>query len=115
MSKITIYHNARCSKSRCALGILEDRHIDYQVREYLKDTPSAEELKSILKKLDMKAEELVRKNEAVFKAQFKDKTFTEDEWIAIMVENPKLIQRPIVIKGDKAVIARPTEKMDELL
>lgn len=115
MAKITIYHNTRCSKSRCALGILEEKGLDFEVREYLKDTPTAEELKEVLKKLDLPAEELIRKGEAEYKAHFKGKTLTEDEWIAAMVEYPKLIQRPIVIKGDKAVIARPAENMEKLL
>ncbi len=115
MAAITIYHNNRCSKSRCALGILEEKGVDFEVREYLKEVPTVEELSVVLKKLGIKPEDLVRKNEAIYKDNYKGKTFSEEEWLQILTENPKLIQRPIVIKGDKAVIARPAEKLDEVL
>tara|TARA_R110000823_G_scaffold315359_1_gene446858 strand:- start:139781 stop:140068 length:288 start_codon:yes stop_codon:yes gene_type:complete len=83
--------------------------------EYLKDTPSEDQLREILKKLGMKAEEIVRKSEAIYKEQFKGKTLSEDEWIAAMVEYPKLIERPIVVKDDKAVLGRPPENVKSLL
>tara|TARA_R100000005_G_C5001271_1_gene208365 strand:+ start:639 stop:926 length:288 start_codon:yes stop_codon:yes gene_type:complete len=82
--------------------------------EYLKDTPSEDQLREILKKLGMKAEEIVRKSEAIYKEQFKGKTLSEDEWIAAMVEYPKLIERPIVVKDDKAVLGRPPENVKSL-
>lgn len=115
MSAISIYHYNRCSKSRQALSLIEEKGLNPQVREYLKDVPSEAELKEVLKKLDMKAEDLVRKTEKSYKENYKGKNFSEEEWIKILVENPRLIQRPIVIKGDKAVIGRPLEKVEEIL
>lgn len=114
MSTITIFHNNRCSKSRCAMSILEEKGIEPEVRYYLDNAPSIEELRELLKKLGMKAEALVRKNETLFKENFKGKTFSEAEWITILSENPKLIQRPIIIKGDKAVVGRPPENIEQL-
>ena len=112
--KTLIYHNPRCTKSRQGLALLEELKADYEVIEYLKELPTKAELKSVLKKLGMNAEELVRKSEAVYKSEFKGKTLSEDQWIAAMISEPKLIERPIIIKGDKAVIGRPTEKIKEL-
>lgn len=115
MSKITIYHNNRCSKSRAALALLKERDLDPEVRFYLKDAPSPTEVKELLEKLDMKAEELIRKKEAIYKENFKGKDFTEDEWIEILSKNPRLIERPIVINGDKAAVGRPVESIEEIL
>ena len=112
---ITVYHNPRCSKSRCALSLLEEKGMDYEVVEYLKAIPSKEELKGLLKKLGMKAEELIRKGEPDFKENFNGKDLTEIQWIEAMVKFPKLIERPIVIINDKAVIARPTERILEIV
>lgn len=112
---LLVYHNPRCSKSRMALDYLKAKGKAYEVREYLKEVPSAEELKSILRKLKIPAESLLRKGEADFKEHFAGKMLNEDEWIAAMIQFPKLIERPIVIKSNKAVIARPTEKIDELI
>ena len=110
-----ILHNPRCSKSRQTLEILKENNIDPEVILYLNDTPTVNELKVILQKLNIKPEELLRKNEAIFKEQFKGLSFNDDEWINVMIENPKLIERPIVIRGNKAIIARPPEKVKELL
>ena len=93
---------------------LKGRNEEVEVVEYLKEIPSSSELKEILAMLDMKAEELVRKGEAVYKEKYKGKELTEDQWIDAMIENPKLIERPIVIKSSKAVVARPVEKIEEL-
>lgn len=109
-----IYHNPRCKKSRAGLKHLEEKNVDFEVREYLKEPLSERELKELLTKLDKKAEEILRKQEEVYKKQFKGKDFTDDEWIKVMVENPKLIQRPIVVKGYKAVIGDPAEEIDRL-
>lgn len=115
MAQIQIYHNPRCRKSREALAILEENQADFEIIEYLKDTPSEAELKAVLKKLGIPAQELLRKGEDVYKEQYKGKELSEDEWIAAMVANPKLIERPIIIKGDKAVVARPPELAKEML
>lgn|SRR5690554_2564620 len=110
-----IYHNPRCSKSRNTLQILEEKGADVEVVKYLEDTPSKAELKEILKKLDMKAEEIVRKGEKDYKENFKGKSMTEEDWLDAFVEYPKLIERPIFVNGDKAVIGRPPENVLEIL
>ncbi len=112
---LKIYHNPRCQKSRQTLQLIEESGEILTIVEYLKETPSEDQLREILKKLGMKAEEIVRKSEAVYKEQFKGKTLNEDEWIAAMVEYPNLIERPIVVKGDKAVLGRPPENVKSLL
>ncbi|KYG81922.1 arsenate reductase [Roseivirga ehrenbergii] len=112
---LKIYHNPRCQKSRQTLQLIEESGEMLTIVEYLKETPSEDQLREILKKLGMKAEEIVRKSEAVYKEQFKGKTLSEDEWIAAMVEYPSLIERPIVVKGDKAVLGRPPENVKSLL
>lgn len=112
---LTVYHNPRCSKSRCALEFLNDKGIEYTVIDYLKDSPSKKELKEIVKKLGIKPEALIRKGEDLFKENFEGKTLTDNEWIEAMVKFPKLIERPIVINDQKAIIARPTEKILDLI
>lgn len=106
---MVLIHNPRCSKSREALQILEEKGIKVEVREYLKDTLTFKELEKIILQLDITPQELLRKGEAIYKEQFKTKNFTGTEWIQIMVENPKLIERPILINGNKAVVGRPPE------
>ena len=110
-----LIHNPRCSKSRQAKQILEDKGINFEVREYLKDELSENELSTILKKLDKSPQELLRKGEAVYKEQFKGKDLTDKEWIKAMVDNPKLIERPILINGDKAIIGRPPEDVLQIV
>ncbi|MEO6883099.1 MAG: arsenate reductase (glutaredoxin) [Bacteroidia bacterium] len=112
---IKIYHNNRCSKSREACGILTDKKIIFETVDYLKNPPSENELKKLVKLLGIKAENLVRKNEMLFKEKFSKKNFSEDEWIKILVENPILIERPIIVNGNKAVIGRPPEKVLEII
>ncbi len=115
MEKIIILHNSRCGKSRDSLKILDEKGVDYEVVEYLKNIPNAKELKNIIKKLKIKPEALLRKGESIYKENFKDKKFSDDEWIEIMVKNPILIERPIIISGEKAVIGRPPEKVLEII
>ncbi|RFC53600.1 arsenate reductase (glutaredoxin) [Brumimicrobium aurantiacum] len=110
-----IYHNPRCSKSRNALQILEEKGADVEVVKYLDDTPSKTELKALLGKLGMKAEEIVRKGEKDYKENFKGKSLSDDEWIDAFIQYPKLIERPIFVNGDKAVVGRPPENVLELL
>lgn len=112
---LTIYHNPRCRKSRETLGIIEDSGAMVQVVEYLKTPPAKGDLKQIIENLGIKAEDLIRKNEAIYKEKYKGKSLTDDEWIDIMEENPVLIERPIVVKDNKAIIGRPPENVKELL
>jgi arsenate reductase len=102
-------------KSRQTRQILQDEGVQFEVIEYLKNPPSKEELKDLIDKLDIKPEELVRKNEGIFKEMYKGKELSDDEWIDAMLEYPKLIERPIVVDGDKAVIGRPPENVMKLL
>lgn len=110
-----IYHNPRCRKSRETLKIINDAGKDVEIIEYLKDTPSASELKEIISLLGITPEQLLRKNEAIFKENFKGKSLTNDEWIRVMVEHPKLIERPIVVEGKRAVLGRPPENVKAML
>ena len=112
---ITIYHNNRCSKSRQGLALLEESGKDFEVIKYLENTPNENELKNIIELLGILPIELVRKNEVIWKENYKDKDLTDSEIIKAMVENPKLIERPIVINGNKAVIGRPPEKIKDIL
>jgi len=115
MTNWTIYHNTRCSKSRCALDLLKENGIEPEVVEYVKDAPSVEDLTKLVAKLGIPAEQLVRKSEALFKEKYKGLQLNEHEWIRVMHENPQLIERPIVVKGHKAVIGRPIENVQELI
>lgn len=112
---IKIYHNNRCSKSRCALTALEESGQKFEVINYLQTAPTIEELSTIIKKLGISPHELIRKNESVYIAKYKGKELSDEEWIEAMVTHPILIERPIVVSGDKAVVARPAEKIDEIL
>jgi arsenate reductase (glutaredoxin) len=112
---IKIYHNNRCSKSRIGLKLLEDSGKEFQVINYLENTPDKYELKKIISMLGIKPIELVRKNELIWKEKFKNKTLSDDEIIEILIKNPKLIERPIVLNGNKAVIGRPSEKINDIL
>lgn len=107
---IQIFHNSRCGKSRECLAFLEESGKEYEVVKYLEDVPSFDELKSIIGKLNIKPIELVRQKEKVWLENYKDKQLTDDDIIYAMISNPILIERPIVINKDKAVIARPLEK-----
>ncbi len=112
---IQIFHNPRCGKSREALKMLEQKKLDFEVVEYLKLDLKPQILKNMLSKLNIRPIELVRKNEAVFKEKFKNKDLSDEEWIGALIEHPKLIERPIIIVGENAVIARPADKMNEIL
>ncbi len=104
---IKIYHNNRCRKSREGLEILENSGKEFQIIKYLEDTPSKVELKELIELMGIKPIDLVRKNEAIWKSDFKDKNLNDDEIVDAMIKNPKLIERPIVINGNKAIIGRP--------
>ncbi len=106
MQKLTIYHNPRCSKSRAALETITKKGTEIEVIEYLKTPLTKKVLKNLLMKLNMKPIEIIRTNEDVFKQKFKGKNFTDDEWIQVLIENPILLQRPIVVGEYKAEIMR---------
>lgn len=112
---VVIFHNPRCGKSRSALALLEARGLTPTIIEYLKTPPTRTQLKMLLKQLGMPAEALVRKGEDVYKEMFKDKTLVEEQWIAALAEHPILIERPIVVRGERAVVGRPPERVLELL
>lgn len=112
---IKIYHNPRCTKSRQGVKALEDSGEQFEIIKYLEDVPSKDELTAILGYLNLPPEKLVRKNEAIWKENYKGKKMTDEEIITAMIEHPRLIERPIVIKGHKAVIGRPTELIVNLL
>ncbi|ERI49594.1 arsenate reductase (glutaredoxin) [Pseudomonas sp. NPDC077649] len=116
MTDLTLYHNPRCSKSRGALELLEARGLQPTVVRYLETPPSAEQLKSLLGKLGISARELLRSGEDEYKTLgLADASLSEAQLIEAMVRHPKLIERPILVAGDKAVIGRPPEKVLELL
>lgn len=106
---IKIYHNNRCSKSRSALKLLVESGKTYEVINYLDDIPSKTELTHLIKLLKIEPIELIRKNEAVWKENFKSQKLSNQELINIMIKFPKLIERPIIVNNDKALIGRPPE------
>ena len=110
-----LFHNPRCMKSREALNILNEKGFEPKTRLYLKDIPTHAEIEDLLSLLNISAEGLVRKSEPDYKEKYKDKQLTEEEWINAMVDNPKLIERPIFIHNNKAIIGRPPVKVLELL
>ena len=114
MSTYTIWHNPRCSKSRQTMGILEENGIEADVVKYLDETQSVEAIKEVLNKLNISARELMRTKEDEYKSLGLKDEMDEDKLIEAMADHPKLIERPIVIKGDKAVLGRPPEKVLEL-
>jgi arsenate reductase len=112
---MVIYHNPRCRKSRETLEIIRKKGVEPEIVEYLNNPLNKEELKEVLKKLNIKASQLIRKGETEFKENYKGKELNEDQWIQAMVDFPKLMERPIVIKGNKAVVGRPPENVNEIL
>lgn len=110
----TIYHNPRCKKSRAGLAYLTEKQGKFQVREYLKDPLTEAELSALLMKLHIKPLELIRTQEEAYRKELKGLELNDEEWIKVMVENPKLIHRPIVEGKYKAVIGDPVENIDKL-
>ena len=115
LEKYIIYHNPRCRKSREALDYLNNSGIDYNLVLYLSNPLSKITLENLLFKLKINAYDLVRKNELLWKSEFSKKNLTENEIISIMLENPKLIERPIIENENSAVIGRPIEKLIDFL
>lgn len=112
---ITIYHNNRCSKSRGALQILQEQSIPHTIRPYLEEPFSKKELVALLKKLGIKASALVRRSETYYKEHLSGSDFSEQQWIDELLAHPELIERPIVVNGNKAVVARPPERLFDIL
>ncbi len=112
---ITLFHNPRCSKSRGALELLTARGANVEVVEYLKTPPSRATLATLVAKLGIDADELVRRGEDVFKAEYAGRTLSHDEALDAMAKHPILIERPIAVAGDRAVVGRPPERVLALL
>ena len=112
---VVLYHNPRCSKSRSALALLREKGVEPDVVEYLNTPPTAAELRALVKKLGIKPEALVRTGEDIYKSRFKGKTLSDAQWIDALAANPILIERPVAVRGERAVIGRPPEKVLELL
>ncbi|MCK4662334.1 MAG: arsenate reductase (glutaredoxin) [Bacteroidales bacterium] len=112
---LKIYHNTRCKKSRAGLKYLKNKNIDFEIIQYLKTQLTLKDLSEILMKLNKNPQEIIRTQETYYKINLKNKNFTDYEWKRIIIENPKLLQRPIIVAKYKAVIAQPPEKIDELL
>jgi len=115
MANVTIWHNPRCGKSRDAAKLLDEKGIDAEVVKYLDTPPSKEELVQVLKMLGISARELMRTKEAIYKELNLKEETNEDKLIEAMVANPKLIERPVVIKDGKAAIGRPLENIEAIL
>ncbi len=112
---ITIYHNPRCTKSREGLCEIENLNQPFEIRKYLDEPFTEKELKEVIKKLNIKPIELVRTKESIWIENYKGKDLSDTQIIEAMLQNPKLIERPIIVKANKAVIARPKEKINEIL
>lgn len=112
---ITIYHNPRCRKSREGLALLEQSGKVFKVVKYLEDILSEKDLKTLISKLEIKPIDLIRKNEAVWKSDYKGQQLTDEQIIKAMQKHPKLIERPIVVNGNKAVVGRPKELILEII
>jgi len=115
MDTYTIYHNPRCSKSRAALALLQERRLPLRIVEYLKEPPSRDELAALRTQLGMPPDDWVRKNEAEFKAAGLGAGSSETELLDAMAKHPILIERPIVVHGNRAVVGRPPERVLELV
>lgn len=112
---LKVYHNNRCRKSRAGLEHLRQKTGDFEIREYLKEGITEEDLKEILLKMNVHPYDLVRTQEEYFKKELKGKKFTDEEWIKIISENPKLLKRPVIVSKHKAVIGDPPENIDILI
>lgn len=115
MKKLTIYHNSRCTKSREVLALIKEQGFETEVVNYLKTPLTKKILKNLLMKLNLKPIDIIRTNEDIFKKKFKNKHFTDEEWMQILIENPILLQRPMVVDEYKAIIARPPESVLEFI
>ncbi len=110
-----IYHNPRCRKSRETLEIIRGKGVEPEIVEYLKEPLTVKQLRDIITKLNIPASDLLRKGETIFKEDYKGKDLSEEEWLLAMAENPVLMERPVVVKGNKAILGRPPENVNEIL
>lgn len=115
MEPLTIYHNGSCSKCKGALELLLEKGVPHNVRWYMADPLSEDEINTLLDKLHLPVTDLVRTSEPLYTEQYEGKDLGHHEWVKILAENPVLMQRPIVVKGDKAIIARPAERVLQML
>ena len=113
--KYIIYHNPRCRKSREALKYLQDKGYDFEIKDYIKNLLSLEEIVKLIESLNIKPLKLVRKNEAIWKENFKNKDLDDNQIIKALSKYPKLIERPIVTKGKNSIVARPIDKLLNIL
>ena len=109
-----IYHNPRCRKSRAGLEYLKSKTQEFQIRDYTKDGLSEKDLQEILLKTNLEPTDLVRKQEDVYKKELKGRSFTREEWIRILCDNPKLLQRPVILAKHKAILGDPPENINQL-
>jgi arsenate reductase len=110
-----IYHNPRCRKSRETLDIIQKKGVQVEIIDYLNTPPTEQELREILAYLGISPEQIVRKGEPEYKENFKGKTLSDEQWIKALIDYPKLMERPIVVKNKKAVVGRPPENVLRLL
>jgi arsenate reductase len=115
MKKLIIYHNGECSKCKETTALLQDKGYEIAYRFYLFEPPTEEELKEVLNKLQINPSALVRKTEPLYIEEYEGKTLTEEQWLQVLLQHPVLMQRPVVINGNRAIIARPPEKVLEIL
>ena len=111
---IKIYHNPRCHKSRAGLVHLETKKVDFEIIDYIKNPMSEADLADLLMRLNKSPQDIIRTQEGIYKSDFKGKNFADEEWIKIMIEHPKLIQRPIIVRDYKAVLGQNPEEIDTL-
>lgn len=112
---IEIFHNPRCGKSREGLNILEDSGKDFIVRKYMDEPMTLEKMQKVINLLKIQPIELIRQNESLWKENFKDKNLSDKKLVELMIEHPKLMQRPIVVNGNQAVVGRPPSKITDIL
>ena len=116
MADLIIYHNPRCSKSRQTLEIINSKGVEVEVVDYQKTPPTKQQLQNILSSLNLNAQDIMRKKEAEYKASgLDDLTLSQEQQLELMIANPKVMERPIVVKGSRAIIGRPPENVLELL
>lgn len=108
---VKVLHNNSCSKSRAILEYLDENGVPFEVIDFVQNPLSMQEMKTVLKKLGMEVHEIIRKNENLYREKFAGKDFTDEEWMQILIDNPELMQRPILIKSSVAMIGRPIENV----